>query len=138
MCPAEQEVTPLRSAMVFLRVRKLVVAGLLVEVRVRVAARRPCSRLAARPGNGLRLVAGAVGVREATVFLGVDELESGAEPLGRRGGPAEGASGPPIWIPGCARRCWCWSSRTSAAIRCRRCGGRARGACLMICVRRCR
>jgi hypothetical protein len=58
--------------------------------------------------GGIRLVAGAVGVREATVSLGVDELESGAEPLGRARGPGGGASGPPIWIPGCARRCWRW------------------------------
>jgi hypothetical protein len=33
--------------------------------------------------GGIRLVAGAAGVREATVALGVDELEAGAEPLGR-------------------------------------------------------
>jgi hypothetical protein len=39
--------------------------------------------------GGIRLVAAAAGVREATVSLGVSELESGAEPLGRarrRGG----------------------------------------------------
>jgi hypothetical protein len=33
--------------------------------------------------GGIRLVARAAGVREATVSLGVDELDSGAEPLGR-------------------------------------------------------
>src|SRR6266700_6934395 len=33
--------------------------------------------------GGIRLVARAAGVRQATVSLGVDELESGAEPLGR-------------------------------------------------------
>jgi len=33
--------------------------------------------------GGIRLVARAAGVREATVSLGVDELEAGAEPLGR-------------------------------------------------------
>src|SRR5438094_3841838 len=33
--------------------------------------------------GGIRLVARAAGVREATVSLGVDELESGAGPLGR-------------------------------------------------------
>jgi Rhodopirellula transposase DDE domain len=33
--------------------------------------------------GGIRLVAAAAGVREATVSLGVSELESGAEPLGR-------------------------------------------------------
>src|ERR1700758_3676881 len=39
--------------------------------------------------GGIRAVARAAGVREATVALGVDELDSGAEPLGRarrRGG----------------------------------------------------
>src|SRR5512142_1552287 len=33
--------------------------------------------------GGIRLMARAAGVREATVSLGVDELDSGAEPLGR-------------------------------------------------------
>jgi len=33
--------------------------------------------------GGIRLVARAAGVREATVSLGVDELDAGAEPLGR-------------------------------------------------------
>jgi Rhodopirellula transposase DDE domain len=33
--------------------------------------------------GGIRLVARAAGVREATVSLGVDELDSGAGPLGR-------------------------------------------------------
>jgi hypothetical protein len=33
--------------------------------------------------GGIRAVAWAAGVREATVSLGVDELDSGAEPLGR-------------------------------------------------------
>ena len=33
--------------------------------------------------GGIRLVAAAAGVREATVSLGASELESGAEPLGR-------------------------------------------------------
>src|SRR2546429_8210940 len=40
--------------------------------------------------GGIRLVAGAVGVREATVSLGVDELEAGAEPLGRARRPGGG------------------------------------------------
>src|SRR2546429_5605020 len=40
--------------------------------------------------GGIRLVAGAVGVREATVSLGVAELESGAEPLGRARRPGGG------------------------------------------------
>src|SRR6266496_2854452 len=33
--------------------------------------------------GGIRLVARAAGAREATVSLGVDELDSGAGPLGR-------------------------------------------------------
>ena len=43
------------------------------------------------PGHGgIRLVARAAGVREATVSLGVDELDSGAEPLGRARRPGGG------------------------------------------------
>jgi hypothetical protein len=40
--------------------------------------------------GGVRLVARAAGVREATVSLGVSELESGAEPLGRVRRPGGG------------------------------------------------
>src|SRR5215472_7404499 len=40
--------------------------------------------------GGIRLVARAAGVREATVSLGVDELEDGAEPLGRARRPGGG------------------------------------------------
>jgi transposase len=40
--------------------------------------------------GGIRLVAGAAGVREATVSLGVRELGSGAEPLGRARRPGGG------------------------------------------------
>src|SRR5216683_1687273 len=40
--------------------------------------------------GGLRLVARAAGVREATVSLGVDELDSGAGPLGRARRPGGG------------------------------------------------
>jgi transposase len=40
--------------------------------------------------GGIRLVAAAAGVREATVSLGVDELEAGAEPLGRARRPGGG------------------------------------------------
>jgi hypothetical protein len=40
--------------------------------------------------GGIRLVARAAGVREATVSLGVDELEVGAEPLGRARRPGGG------------------------------------------------
>src|ERR1700729_3610679 len=41
--------------------------------------------------GGIRLVARAAGVREATVSLGVAELDSGAEPLGRARRPGGGA-----------------------------------------------
>jgi transposase len=40
--------------------------------------------------GGIRLVAAAAGVREATVSLGVRELEAGAEPLGRARRPGGG------------------------------------------------
>jgi len=40
--------------------------------------------------GGIRLVARAAGVREATVSLGVDELDSGAVPLGRARRPGGG------------------------------------------------
>ncbi len=40
--------------------------------------------------GGIRLVARAAGVREATVALGVDELEAGGEPLGRARRPGGG------------------------------------------------
>jgi hypothetical protein len=40
--------------------------------------------------GGIRLVAWAAGVREATVSLGVDGLDAGAEPLGRVRRPGGG------------------------------------------------
>src|SRR5438132_11702295 len=40
--------------------------------------------------GGIRLVARAAGVREATVSLGVEELDSGAGPLGRARRPGGG------------------------------------------------
>src|SRR5690349_21339790 len=40
--------------------------------------------------GGIRLVARAAGIREATVSLGVAELESGQEPLGRARRPGGG------------------------------------------------
>ena len=40
--------------------------------------------------GGIRLVARAAGVREATVSLGVTELEAGAEPLGQARQPGGG------------------------------------------------
>ena len=69
-------------------------------------------------------MARAAGVREATVSLGVGELDSGAEPLGRARRPGGGRKRAADWIRGCARRCWPWWSRRSGVIRCRRCGGR--------------
>src|ERR1700740_2663189 len=53
--------------------------------------------------GGIRLVARAAGVREATVSLGVDELDSGAEPLGRArregGGRKRAADTDPGLVP---------------------------------------
>jgi Rhodopirellula transposase DDE domain len=40
--------------------------------------------------SGIRLVARAAGVREATVSVGIDELDAGAEPLGRARRPGGG------------------------------------------------
>jgi hypothetical protein len=40
--------------------------------------------------GGIRVVARAAGVREGTVSLGVDELDSGTEPLGRVRRPGGG------------------------------------------------
>src|SRR6266480_1873309 len=75
--------------------------------------------------GGIRVVARAAGVREATVSLGAAELEAGAEPLGRASAsPAVAASAWLTWTRGCGRRCWRWWSLMSAVIRCRRCGGR--------------
>jgi hypothetical protein len=73
--------------------------------------------------GGIRLVARAAGVREATVSLGVSELEAGDEPLGRVRRPGGGRKRAADLDPGCAWRCWRWSSRMSGVIRCRRCGG---------------
>jgi Rhodopirellula transposase DDE domain len=50
--------------------------------------------------GGIRLVAQAAGVREATVSLGVDELDSGAEPLGRARRPGGGRKRAPEVDPG--------------------------------------
>src|SRR5229473_4998800 len=63
--------------------------------------------------GGIRLVARAAGVREATVSLGVDELEAGAEPLGRARRLGGGRKRAADLDPGWSRRCWRWWSRTS-------------------------
>src|SRR6201991_29062 len=53
--------------------------------------------------GGIRLVGRAAGAREATVSLGVAELESGAEPLGRArregGGRKRAAEADPGLVP---------------------------------------
>jgi hypothetical protein len=50
--------------------------------------------------GGIRLVARAAGVREATVSLGVDELDSGAGPLGRVRRPGGGRKRAAVLDPG--------------------------------------
>jgi hypothetical protein len=50
--------------------------------------------------GGIRLAARAAGVREATVSLGVAELDSGAEPLGRARRPGGGRKRAPEVDPG--------------------------------------
>jgi hypothetical protein len=74
--------------------------------------------------GGIRLVARAAGVREATVSLGVTELDSGAGPLGRVRRPGGGRKRATEETRGSARRCCPWWSRMSGGTRCRRCGGR--------------
>src|SRR5947207_15028197 len=58
-------------------------AGILPHLDERQRRLRMGAEARARGHGGIRLVARAAGVREATVSLGVDELEAGAEPLGR-------------------------------------------------------
>ena len=67
--------------------------------------------------GGIRLVARAAGVREATVLLGAAELEAGERPLAGCGGPAAAVSGPRSATRGWWRRCWRWWSRRSGATR---------------------
>ena len=50
--------------------------------------------------GGIRLVARAAGVREATVSLGVDEVDSGAGPLGRARRPGGGRKRAAVLDPG--------------------------------------
>jgi transposase len=50
--------------------------------------------------GGIRAVARAAGVREATVSLGVDELEAGAQPLGRVRRPGGGRKRAAVLDPG--------------------------------------
>ena len=74
--------------------------------------------------GGIRQVALAAGVREATVSLGVAELEAGAGRWAGCAGPAAAASAPLTWTRGWSRRCGHWWSRKSGATRSRLCGGR--------------
>src|SRR5918912_4313625 len=76
--------------------------------------------------GGVRAVAQAAGVSETTVRKGVFELEADQAPLppGRVRRPGGDASPPPGKTPISSQPCWHWWNRTSAAIRCRRCGGR--------------
>lgn len=72
--------------------------------------------------GGIRAVARAAGVCEATVSAGVRELDSGEAPLGRvrRSGASRKRvdRNRPF-----GRHSSCWSSLTSAGTRCRRCAG---------------
>ena len=52
--------------------------------------------------GGIRLVARAAGVREATVSLGAAELDSVRSRWAGCGGRAAGESGPLTWTPGCS------------------------------------
>src|SRR6266536_2167670 len=76
--------------------------------------------------GGVRFVVRTAGVSETTVRKGVFELEYGEEPcrLAVPAGWVVVAGAPTNWTRCWCRRCWRWWSRTSAAIRCRRCGGR--------------
>ena len=73
--------------------------------------------------GGIRLAARAAGMREATVSLGVTELESGQAPLGRVRRPGGGRKRLSDNDPGLVPALLAWSSPTSGVIRCRRCGG---------------
>src|SRR6266481_4214244 len=70
--------------------------------------------------GGIRAVARAAGVREATVSLGASELDAGGSRWAAPGGQAGDASGSPMRIRDWFRRCWPWWNPMSGAIRCRR------------------
>jgi hypothetical protein len=69
-------------------------------------------------------VARAAGVREATVSLGVTELDSGAEPLGRVRRPGGGRKRAAEADPGLRPALLALIEPQERGIRCRRCGGR--------------
>jgi hypothetical protein len=76
--------------------------------------------------GGVRAVAQVAGVSETTVRKGVFELEAGEEPfppgrVRRRGGGRKAAARQDPDLVPALLALW---SRTSAGIRCRRCGGR--------------
>lgn len=76
--------------------------------------------------GGVRAVSQVAGVSETTVRAGVFELEEGEEPFPegrvRRGGG--GRKSAAVLDAAWCLPCWRWWSRTSAATRNRRCGGR--------------
>jgi hypothetical protein len=74
--------------------------------------------------GGIRAVARAAGVREATVSLGVDELDAGAQPLGRVRRPGGGRKRAVEVDPGLRPALLALVEPDERGIRCRRCGGR--------------
>ena len=73
--------------------------------------------------GGIRAVARAAGVREATVSLGVSELDSGADPLGRARRPGGGRKRAADLDPGLRTALLALVEPEERVIRCRRCGG---------------
>ena len=74
--------------------------------------------------GGIRVVAGAAGVREATVSLGAAELASGEAPLGRARRPGGGRKRAAEKDPGLVPALLALVEPESGVIRSRRCGGR--------------
>ena len=74
--------------------------------------------------GGIRIVALAAGVREATVSLGVSELDSGADLLGRARKPGGGRKRLADLDPGLRPALLALVEPDERGIRCRRCGGR--------------
>ena len=74
--------------------------------------------------GGIRLVARAAGVTADTVSRGMADLEGGVASSARVRVVGAGRKALRDKDPGLFPRCWRSSSRTSVAIRSRRCGGR--------------
>jgi hypothetical protein len=74
--------------------------------------------------GGIRSVARAAGVREATVSLGADELDAGAEPLGRARRPGGGRKRAADLDPGLRPALLALVEPEERGVRCLRCGGR--------------